>query len=414
MIARPAAPSAEMALLFACARPGEPAGHTAIDAPERGFDWPRFYDLAAVHGVRSAVLDRLAGQPGVAPDEVMKRLREYHAYRTILDRSLSDETVRLSGVLERAGVATVVLKGAAVRHSLYAAEPGLRHASDIDLFVDSSLIDSAEQLLRQEGYARRHPGFDPPARSKDVVNFLLHARGYAQRGTGHTVDLHHRLTANPGWMTVSFGEVLAGAVSVAAPAGEIRGLGPALLAQYLACHAVGHGFLRLSWLVDVARSLAALDSFEALAVTEQSHRVGALWPTLFSARLVERYFAIGSPLVYDAAEVDRRFARHFAFVDRQMARIRPPLHRRSLSGLRTELSYFRFYRRLGDSSAARRYSLAWLLTDARDTRMLRLGRGWLWAYYLAGPVLALGRFARRRGRDLLSASGVARAGGSHG
>ena len=266
----------ELELLVACARLAIDKVSLLLDSSGPRLNWDLFYQLAAVQGVLSPALHSLSLSNAVGiPEAIMAALRRDHRDRVARDLCLTAETLRLVRGLEIRGVASIVLKGCAISNYLYPPNPELRHSTDIDLLVASHDFFDAEYYLRQDGYIRKNPKFEPRASARGMVDYLLHAYTYVNPKLNITVDLHQRLTANPYWMNIHSHEIFKSTVTIKLPAGEIKGLGPQVLTPYLCCHALGHGFMRLSWLNDVARVFDQIDAGQAAKMFDRARVYGA-------------------------------------------------------------------------------------------------------------------------------------------
>ncbi len=78
-----------------------------------------------------------------------------------------------------------------------------------------------------------------------MIGFLLHAFEYEDVRNGHSVEVHHRLTANPHAMNADFGELSRSGLFIETSAGCIRGMNDSDAARYLCSHGGGHAFAML-------------------------------------------------------------------------------------------------------------------------------------------------------------------------
>jgi hypothetical protein len=157
--------------------------------PCRGdsFDWDELIGMAArgrllVQVQRGLVVSGIAAPPKLAL--AVKAFRQ----RSLMINSVNLSTVqRVSGALDAASVAFVVLKGPLQLRALY-GDYFARPSSDLDLLVDRQDYDRAAAVLRALGYA-------PAERCEShwwrhylgEQHFLPAGRSFA------TVDLHHRV-----------------------------------------------------------------------------------------------------------------------------------------------------------------------------------------------------------------------------
>ena len=80
---------------------------------------------------------------------------ERAAYTLALDAAAAE----VVGALEARDIPSVLIKGPATVHWLYADEPGVRPYADIDLLVDPSSFKEAENVLEALGFAHEHGGY---------------------------------------------------------------------------------------------------------------------------------------------------------------------------------------------------------------------------------------------------------------
>jgi hypothetical protein len=233
-------------------------------------DWPLVVRLAARHrveGLMSAALDRAGVQPPAIEAGALK-----DRARAVAQRSLAQaaESARLQGLLDGAGLANLLLKGAAVEALAYGGL-GRKDAWDIDLLVDPADVSAAIEVLGGAGYQISAPS---GLRPKQFETFVALARECELRHaeSGLTVELHWGLADGP---------VLLSGLSVHSPsqtavAGTLgfRTLAREELFAYLCVHGAMHGWARLKWLADLA-ALVSGESDEALAaLIDRSRELG--------------------------------------------------------------------------------------------------------------------------------------------
>ena len=390
----------ELELLVACGRLAIDKVSLLLDSSGPRLNWNHFYQLAAVQGVLSQALHSLSLSNAVGiPEALMVALRRDHRDRVARDLSLTAETLRLVRGLETRGVASIVLKGCAISNSLYPPNPELRHSTDIDLLVSSHDFFDAEYYLRQYGYIRKNPKFEPRASARCMVNYLLHAYTYVNPKLNIAVDLHQRLTANPYWMNIHSHEIFKTSVTIKLPAGEIKGLGLQVLTPYLCCHALGHGFMRLSWINDVARVFDQIDASQAGKMFDRAKVYGADGPLILASRVLTRLHGGETPFSRFAVS-NEKLAGKEDIVLKRIAQGKSPNYKRTIGSLSAELSSFVLNNQLSSRPEAKVYNLASLLCDARDTCVLQASPKWLLLYFMAGPLLSMGRFILRGATSL--------------
>jgi hypothetical protein len=166
------------------------------------------------------------------------------------------ESGRIQRLFDSAGVANLVLKGAAVEMLAY-GQLGRKDAWDIDLLVSPADVGAARDLLEAAGYALVQPMNLRPAQFRTFVDLARECE-FTHRDSGITVELHWGLADGP---------VLLPHMSVASPSQwvsvtdtlRLRTLAWEESFAYLCVHGGMHGWSRLKWLADLA-ALAARES----------------------------------------------------------------------------------------------------------------------------------------------------------
>jgi len=125
----------------------------AISALARGaIDWDRFLGLAQVERAVPVVYPRLRALAGdTIPPEVLEQLRRLALVSDFAMLYLDTRLRESLGALHNAGVRVLLLKGAALAHTVYG---GVRQRpmSDIDLLVDSSCAHVARRVMLDTGW----------------------------------------------------------------------------------------------------------------------------------------------------------------------------------------------------------------------------------------------------------------------
>jgi hypothetical protein len=201
--------------------------------------------MAATHQVAPLAAARLAelGRRSAVQAALQQEAVKAAAADLLRERELR----RVLDALDRAGVSTLVIKGAQLAYSLY-ARPHLRARLDTDLFVAAASRAEADQVLTGCGYER------PQQVTGDLV---LHQAFYVRRHAGvavHALDVHWKI-ANPHVFAgvLTFEEAWTDSIPLVRLAASARGLSP-VHALFLACvHRVAHHYDSdsLMWLYDI-------------------------------------------------------------------------------------------------------------------------------------------------------------------
>jgi hypothetical protein len=250
--------------------------------------WNEVIEGARRHRVATFLLHgmRASGSPQV-PQPVLAELRRQA--REAAQRSLAQvvELARLSRLFGEAGIRVLALKGVVLSAYLY-GDLGVRDARDIDLLVDPEDFAAAERILIQSGY--EFCGNPASPRQRAAYRHWIKEAEYAHAETGIRVELHHRLSDNPGLIPTAFAtlwqereEVLMGGAVVATLPRRYLGL-------YLCLHGASHCWERLCWLVDLAAALQAPNAVGAAIAAAETAGVGA--PMLHALVLAHDWLAL--------------------------------------------------------------------------------------------------------------------------
>jgi hypothetical protein len=233
-----------------------------------GLDWDALAGQAIAAGL-GPLLHRGLERAGVTvPPAPRRRLLAAYALNAVRNDAVQAEVVRVSAVLEAAGIPAVPLKGAALLATLY-PDPALRVLSDLDLLVGGPVARDAARVLLAAGYEHVDAGLLLDRSQRFLHHVTLHRES---RPFSFALELHHRLVTGFAWDLDS-----AALVARAAPApyggGTVRLLDAIDEATYLAAHAAIHlAEPHLKWLVDLAALAARPLDWDALIARARAFR----------------------------------------------------------------------------------------------------------------------------------------------
>lgn len=147
--------------------------------------WDDLLQQAEAHGMAPLLLRHLLAAGIDLPDDFLRSLRLLALRHRQANRVLSRTLGRVLSILTEAGIPALVLKGAALCHTLY-PEPGLRPMRDIDLLLPWNEALPAHALLQ------RH-GFHDPAVFTPVDHLHLAALYQEVDGIRVCLELHRSL-----------------------------------------------------------------------------------------------------------------------------------------------------------------------------------------------------------------------------
>ena len=117
---------------------------------KRAFDWDAFLAEAATEKLMPMLYEMLAGRQLLPPmvEATLKEAYRYHAERNLF---LIYELGLALDRLSQAGIAAIVLKGAALLETVYESI-AVRPMLDVDILIRKELVPQALQILAEDGY----------------------------------------------------------------------------------------------------------------------------------------------------------------------------------------------------------------------------------------------------------------------
>lgn len=246
------------------------------------------------HRVAPAVLDGVGRTETELPDKVAEALDR--AARSDARAALEQkaESLRLIRALGKRGCRPALLKGWPLAEQLYGSA-ALRHSKDIDLYIAPDEIDMAVSVLQALGYGideeheARLPQLSAPAFRAEYNDLSWrHPRLRTQ------VELHWRNYHFHGWPELrEFPEAFVDH-ALDRTGESVQVLSPPANLVYLAMHGQQHLWLRLKWLLDIARLAKQRGPERLLDDLAFARRTGAARPVVLAVVLAHRVF--DSPL----------------------------------------------------------------------------------------------------------------------
>lgn len=154
----------------------EPEARSAFNAWRSGLDLAGHFDAEVFRLLPSLYL-RLS-ELGIE-DDLMPRLKGVYRHAWVRNAQLFYDTDKALAALARAGIPTLVLKGAPLALASY-ARPGARPMDDLDVAVPQARRAEALRVLQAEGWTSPHMHLDPRS---------VHAMPF-RNSRGNGFDLH--------------------------------------------------------------------------------------------------------------------------------------------------------------------------------------------------------------------------------
>jgi len=273
---------------------------------------------------------------------------------------LNLECDRVLEVLTRAGIDSLLLKGAALRRTVY-GQAVERPMGDLDILVEPSDLDRAVETLIAAGYDRPSERLNEAYRQHHFHVVLRHPAGFL-------VELHWALCRNDSPFRLDDGEFRRHAMKVIPGEPAVPVPAPEHMVLHMASQNVEDGFSKLRRLVDLDRLARTYPELDWERVVDQA-RTGGLRHVLAHSLWLTRRL-LGTPVP-----------------DSILTRLRPPLPTRAHLAL---LGPERTMVPLGAAgrASADRLLYLWLIEDsrfrAREVVAILRGRGdpmdWVWLH----------------------------------
>ncbi|HYW14850.1 MAG TPA: nucleotidyltransferase family protein [Allosphingosinicella sp.] len=264
----------EFELVAACCRwPPSPAREDAVRAAAAGADWDLVARIAERHRVEGLVWAALRNSDLLVPPEARERLQAAADRIARQNLVLAAESLRLTGLLERAQVRHLFVKGISLSILAYGSIAP-KMGWDIDLLVPPGSVETAAEALEGAGYRLLLPS--GPAGRRRLGLWHLHWKEsvWVSPGGRLTVELHSRLNDNP---------LLLPGIGPDSPSRQVEVSKGRFLATlrtdelfaYLCVHGASSAWFRLKWIADVGALIGGCPPEEVERLYRRSQEMGA-------------------------------------------------------------------------------------------------------------------------------------------
>jgi hypothetical protein len=155
-------------------------------------DWNQLVTHAEQQGMGPLLYHHLSCVESPIPNTVRRTLKTLFSRHRQANIIRLESLVQVLSLFEKAGIETLVLKGAALSSLIY-PDPGLRPMCDVDLLLQKTEIDSAAMLLQENGFTLTAP--TPPRHFE--MSHHLNPLVAIRNGLKVSFELHHRLFSPP-------------------------------------------------------------------------------------------------------------------------------------------------------------------------------------------------------------------------
>jgi hypothetical protein len=257
----------------------EQSADRAQSLVSRNPDWDDVMQLARARNVAPAVLKSLTDSSlnGV-PEAVRERASaELLAARAaIMGRVLAGNHVIEQ--LEKAGIATITLKGAATGITAY-GDPSLRNFADLDLLVAPGGIPAARDLLVKFG-------LEPQYHENDEQQLLRQGHALEFMRTTLKVELHTELISKYLRVPFDLSDIWQSSRVVRCADLEMRVLSPSIEFLFLSVHGAKHEWNSFRWIADIANLSRRLTPRDSSLIAERANEMHCLRLVSLSCQLI--------------------------------------------------------------------------------------------------------------------------------
>ena len=302
---------------------------SAADRPDQfkqlcaGVDeWDEILRLALLQGVES-YLHRCLTDAGIClPGELRERTERWLVIRDVWQSHVQEALHDVLSVLEAARVQAICLKGPVLGERLY-PDPRMRPSADLDVLVARDDLDRATNALAAIGYR-------PAKDSQERFLRRYHYHTILSRSCPPVIELHFSLSDGFG-AVIPAEEFLSRACVYQTKQGiSANVLAPEDELLYLAIHAAGHRFVRLSWLCDIQLLLGRYPNLDWTTVIARARKFKVLAPFLFTCETLRRRLDVNIP--YLDHRLSQRIRSRIADFLLSVTANQPDPSRRSLIG----------------------------------------------------------------------------------
>lgn len=258
-------------------------------------DWDRLVSLARTHRVVPIVWRALARLE--APEIPAATRRELEgAYRdnALAAMRATAHLTKIVRALGEAGIRALPLKGVCLAASYYGDVAG-RHAGDIDILVDPSHFDRANEIVRRLGYLRisnTTRAIAPDSFDEDLY-FRLHSMFASPDGA--VVELHFRLHFNPAILRVDVDAIESEGARAKLGGVQLPVMPTDLQFVFLATHGARHEWERLQWIYDIAILVDRVSDAEIIGWLALADEYSLTNPVIQALILAHSVFDISLP-----------------------------------------------------------------------------------------------------------------------
>lgn len=254
-------------------------------------DWPLLTGYACHHRLIPLLFEQVKKiPPGIVPVTAMNELDKQYKKSVRQCLAQTAELKRIIPALNKESIDVALLKGRALARWLY-GDNCLRQSRDIDLLVKEQDIIRVDNILYQHGYKLARVASRMPLDSHRGRKFT---RGrseldYFNHDRLTTIDLHWHLSHSFHSFPVNMNDIWQHMEIQQHDHGQVKIMSASLHFIFLCYHGAKHHWLRLHWILDLAKMITRRIPDWA-DILDQAERAGVLPAVSLGAVLAHRFF----------------------------------------------------------------------------------------------------------------------------
>ena len=274
------------------------------------FNWNNFYTLAVKNKIYPIIYRNLKRFDNINLDEQTIRKFEWICKENrIKALQLTKELAKLMELFRRRDIRTISVKGPLLAMALY-QDPSMRVSRDLDLLVDFSDLNKANELLIEAGYALDNNVRNLTRKQKEQYIKLSHHFTYSN-ALGTQIELHWRLSKD--YYNLPFEDIWDKKKEI-----DIFGRNMNVLSEeenllYLIYHGSKHAWKRLGWLCDIYQIIKN-NQLDWNCLMNRAEQLQITHMVIQSMILFRKLYGIKPHIKYDLSKKELMIAKHLAAI----------------------------------------------------------------------------------------------------
>jgi hypothetical protein len=261
-------------------------------------DWNLFLEWTARHKVTTQTLASLSErEQRLVPDHVTERLRLRCRRLALVSLALTARTVELIQLMQSHEVRVLPMKGLCTGQQLYGALEA-REPGDIDLVVAPEDADTADNLLRSQGYRCANMSLKVTRLQKAKLLKWAHSLEYIDPHAPISIDLHWRIHAYSSLLSLDFDTLWVQGELVDLAGHKVRTLSLEHALILCVAHGASQAWSHLIWLCDLAQALERIPPLNWDRILSEAGRLGVI--RHLTQGLVLANVLLGAPIPEEA------------------------------------------------------------------------------------------------------------------